>query len=132
MALVYTMGAMTTKQTKRCVDCGELKDVEEFYAKRTNTLGVRRYARCKLCYNKWTYRKHGKSYVKRAGPREKELARDLLKKAVKDGRVKKPKRCDRCKEKKRPYQLEGHHHDYSKPLDIEWLCRPCHVKADRA
>lgn len=27
--------------------------------------------------------------------------------------------------------LHGHHHDYAKPLEIEWLCVACHVAEHR-
>lgn len=28
-------------------------------------------------------------------------------------------------------KVEAHHHDYSKPLDVVWLCRQCHADAHR-
>lgn len=33
-----------------------------------------------------------------------------------------PQPCRVCGDPK----AEKHHHDYSKPLEVEWLCRSCH------
>lgn len=35
--------------------------------------------------------------------------------------------CQRCGEKR----SEAHHPDYSKPLEVVWLCHPCHMKEHR-
>jgi hypothetical protein len=28
-------------------------------------------------------------------------------------------------------KAQAHHHDYSKPLEIDWLCQVCHDKVTR-
>lgn len=43
--------------------------------------------------------------------------------AVKSGKIKREK-CKFCKNEK----THGHHYDYSKPMDVIWLCRSCHAK----
>jgi DnaJ-class molecular chaperone len=68
----------------------------------------------------------------RANPRKKDLtteqerARARLRYAVWTGKVVKPTRCDDCGA---TGQINGHHHDYSKPLDVQWLCAACHGRA---
>jgi hypothetical protein len=39
-----------------------------------------------------------------------------------------PTLCEGCGLKCR---LEKHHHDYSRPLVVVWLCKPCHAIADK-
>ena len=39
-----------------------------------------------------------------------------------------PDACEGCGQAKR---LDKHHHDYSKPLLVVWLCKPCHAIADK-
>lgn len=55
-------------------------------------------------------------------------ARQLLRTAVVLGKVKKPKQCPECG---RETVIHGHHTDYSKPLEVEWLCGKCHSKRHR-
>jgi hypothetical protein len=43
-----------------------------------------------------------------------------------DGRLT-PQPCERCGRE----DTHGHHEDYSKPLDVNWLCPPCHGERHR-
>ena len=50
-------------------------------------------------------------------------AQAQLNRAVRLGKVNKPLKCSKCGEVAR---LHGHHEDYSKALDVVWLCQSCH------
>lgn len=61
---------------------------------------------------------------------EKSPARIAVYRAVKSGKLSKPSKCSSCGIKCDP---QAHHKNgYSKEhyLDIDWLCRICHEKAD--
>jgi hypothetical protein len=55
---------------------------------------------------------------------EKYKAHTAVHNAVRDGRLEKPDRCAHCHTAE--VSIHGHHEDYSKPLDVVWLCAPCH------
>jgi hypothetical protein len=48
--------------------------------------------------------------------------------AIRDGKLIRPSTCSQCGKSCKP---EAHHDDYSKPLDVRWLCRSCHCRFHR-
>ena len=43
--------------------------------------------------------------------------------AIKEGKLVRPPKCESCNKECKPH---GHHPDYSKPLEVKWLCQLCH------
>lgn len=68
--------------------------------------------------------RHKKYYEKN---REKLLPKrnthKLVMYAVKLGVLIRPNKCEKCGKECKPH---GHHTDYSKPIDVIWLCHSCH------
>lgn len=50
--------------------------------------------------------------------------------AINSGALVRPSQCQACG--RDGLKIHGHHRDYSKPLDVEWLCPKCHGAAHRA
>jgi len=60
-------------------------------------------------------------------------AYSAVKNAIERNRLIRPEMCQRCGDKPSRAidgrsKIHAHHHDYSKPLDVEWLCAKCHRK----
>lgn len=74
------------------------------------------YARCKARHKANMAEYHGRNGERRA-------VQTILRAALRDGRLTRPETCQFCGKKCKP---DGHHPDYTKPLDVIWLCRVCH------
>ncbi len=59
----------------------------------------------------------------------KKNARQRVRDHVLSGKIVRPSNCEKCG--KNSKIIEAHHEDYSKPLQIIWLCKRCHIEADK-
>jgi helix-turn-helix resolvase-like protein len=122
-ACAYTRLSYVHDGQARCVTCKEWKPLEDFGRRRSGYRGVRN--ECKACGN--AYRRA--SRARRYNPKQ-ENAHYQVKKAVRDGTLVRPGACSECGDTTR--RIEAHHPSYDAPLDVIWLCTPCHSRADRA
>lgn len=58
-------------------------------------------------------------------------AHRIVRTAIKNGSLVRPDVCSKCGTASLPgadgrATIHAHHHDYSRPLDVEWLCAKCH------
>jgi len=126
---------------KICIKCGEEKPLSEFHRHKNRPGGHR--SDCKDCRRLYRQKKYHENPEKiklaglkwrRANPDkaaaqtkrypEKYKARKVLNHVIEKGRISKPKTCSVCGKTGR---VEGHHEDYSKPLEVIWLCSQCHI-----
>ena len=80
------------------------------------------------------YQKHKNRIDKRMAKRRQTIrgiAKIILATAVKRHKVIKPLNCEDCGHCVEKSKLHRHHEDYSKPLEVRWLCPICHGKRHR-
>ena len=128
-------------ETKQCSGCKIEKGLSNFSKNRSRKDGIQHS--CKKCCREYDrkYRQTngGKEVRRRACQRfdrkrqllcpEKLKSRHASRYAVKAGKLIRPDHCESCFKECKP---EGHHKDYSKPLDVDWLCQECHKKLCRS
>ena len=131
-------------RSKECFKCKTVKPLHEFY--KHSMMADGHVNKCKTCnkqdvtdnrnkniekYREYD-RERGKnaerlkasseiSKVWRAQDRRRAVAHNAVARAIKSGLLIRGV-CMRCAEPK----TVGHHEDYDKPLEVMWLCQPCH------
>jgi hypothetical protein len=130
--------------SKECFKCKAIKPLEEFYKHPMMADG--RLNKCKECTKRDSNkhrsdnlekvraydRQRGKTPKRialsveltkswRAEDKRRQVAHNKVRRAIIKGLLVRQS-CQRCGNAK----TEGHHEDYDKPLDVMWLCTPCH------
>ncbi len=88
-----------------------------------------RLLRTKPVTQAWRDRARGYVRTYKDNHKEKIRAHHKVFRAVKSGKLVRPSHCQQCGNTHS--RIEAHHADYSRALDVTWLCRPCHDKTKR-
>lgn len=130
---------------KRCRGCQEDLPLEAFSVTKMNNTEYRR-PRCKPCEiarhadrrERGLHLIKARRHVAKAREKypEKTAAQKTLNEAVRSGRIVRPEACEECgqtppRNRLGRSSIQGHHDDYSKPLEVRWLCQPCHNRHHR-
>jgi len=131
-------------RSKECFKCKTIKPLEEFY--KHPKMGDGHLNKCKECNKNDVTANRNKNIEKiraydrargkiserikantevtrawRAEDKRRQLGHVAVARAIRNGSLLRLP-CVRCGEAK----SVAHHDDYDKPLDVMWLCQPCH------
>lgn len=134
----YKHSAMADGHLNKCIECvkfrvkkysNENKDrIKEYQAKKAK---LPKYVEARKAYakseaGKLAHKKALQAYRSRYPI--KAAAHGIFQHAIREGRMEKQDFCSECGSTKK---IEAHHDDYSKPLDVRWLCENCHKEWHR-
>ena len=137
-------------KTKKCHACGQTLSVSNFYNNKSRYDGL--HSECKECHKAWRkshYRNHTaetmasndrwralhpatvRAYKCKTAKRKRDRLSELgiygiyqkVARAIKAG-ILEPEPCKICG----AIDVQAHHEDYSKPLDVIWFCRKHHAE----
>lgn len=127
---------------KKCFKCGEVKTLSDFY--KHKAMGDGHLNKCKECtkedvrerrrtnpkvqeYDRLRGNRQDPDYQKQYRKRypNKYKAHRLINNGIRDGKISSKNSCEECFSE---FSVEAHHDDYSKPLDVRWLCALCHKR----
>jgi len=124
----------------RCSKCKIVKPVSAFARNRKASDGLSCWCReCMSDYKKrtgwhrkyWSAHREERRMANRRIQRTAEgKARQAVRTAVYTGKLHKPSRCQHCNKRFPKAQLEGHHPNHDRKLEVVWLCRTCHALVD--
>jgi len=116
----YSATAKGKEVSRRAVEKYRLTDK----GKKVKREAVKRFF--KTHKGKKANKKAGDKFIKKYPYKIK--AQRLLQYAVLSGTVLKPEKCEVCNinPSLSGNKLHGHHDDYSKPLEVNWVCPQCH------
>lgn len=117
--LFYKHKEMKNGHLNKCIEC--VKE-DSIIHRQKNLSKIREYdvLRSRLPHRIAGRKKYFKKYIKQHPDRR--AANIILGNAIRSGRIKKQP-CERCSS---TVNIHGHHEDYTKPLDVNWLCPLCH------
>lgn len=130
--------------SKQCFKCQTVKPLGEFY--KHSQMADGHLNKCKDCTKSDVSKHRGQNLEKireydrnraklparikqttaftkawRNEDKRRGAAHNAVSRALKTGKLI-PKPCEKCNSEK----TVAHHEDYDKPLDVVWLCQPCH------
>jgi Mg2+ and Co2+ transporter CorA len=128
--------------TKKCTKCKETRSIFDFHLAHSTNSGLSSW--CKYCtttkdkgYKRRSGRnqhyydktKHRTTYRQRYRANHPDAAKaQRVISYLRSNEVLVPQPCERCGSAE---NIEAHHEDYSKILEVTWLCRACHLERHR-